>query len=126
METNPQQLTAREQSYFDHVRQAKEQGVTLKAYCQKLGVNVRSLYGVRRDLVEKGVLPRTLPPKTAKTKKARPAKFVAVRVLAPGSNNGSEAVCRVRHPSGWVIECGRWPEAAWVWELTRGAGDASA
>jgi len=125
MEANPQRLTAREQSYFDHVRQAKEQGVTLKAHCQKVGLNVRSLYGVRRDLVEKGVLPRTLPPKTANRKEARRGKFVAVQVAA-GSSNDGDAVCRGRHPSGWVIECGQWPEAAWVSALMQGADHASA
>lgn len=122
MEARRQELTAREQAYLEHVRQAKEQGRTLTAYCQKLGLNVRSLYSVRRELVEKGIVPRTLAPKT---KKARPGKFVAVRIATPGTN-GAEPVCRVRHPSGVTIECDRWPEAAWVAQLMRGGADASA
>jgi len=117
-----QELGPREQAYFEHVRQAKEQGLTLTGYCQKLGLNVRSLYSVRRDLVDKGIVPRTLAPKA---KKARPGKFVAVRIGTPAAN-GTEPVCRVRHPSGVTIECGRWPEAAWVAQLMRGGADASA
>lgn len=122
MEAKQPELTAREQAYLEHVRQAKEQGLTLTAYCERLGLNVRSLYSVRRELVDKGVVPRTLAPKS---KKGRPGKFVAVRVATPAAN-GAELVCRVRHPSGVTIECGRWPEAAWLSELMKGGADASA
>jgi hypothetical protein len=127
MEVKQPELTSREKAYFEHVRQAKEGGVTLKAHCEKLGVNVRSLYGVRRDLMEKGILPRVLAPKThTQTRTKGSGKFVAVRVAAAGVN-GAEAVCRVRHPSGWTIECSRFPEAGWVAELMKGGGgDASA
>lgn len=125
MEAMQRELTPREEAYFEHVRRAKEQGSSLKEYCEKLGMNVRSLYGVRRDLVNQGVLPRTLPLKEEKRqKKSVSGKFVAVRLTA-GGTNGAEAVCRVRHPSGWTIECGHLPEAAWVLALVRGAGDAS-
>ncbi|MBX3694755.1 MAG: hypothetical protein KF790_06250 [Steroidobacteraceae bacterium] len=122
MEAKAQNLTAREQAYFEHVRQAKEQRLTLTGYCQKLGLNVRSLYSVRRDLVDKGVVSRTLAPRTRKT---RPGKFVAVHIATPGTNGG-EPVCWVRHPSGVTIECGRWPEAAWIAQLMKGGADAAA
>ncbi|MGH8195959.1 MAG: IS66 family insertion sequence element accessory protein TnpA [Woeseiaceae bacterium] len=122
MEAKEPELTVREQAYFEHVRAAKEQGVSLTAYCERLGLNVRSLYGVRRDLVEKGIVPRTLTPKTVKK---RPSKFVAVR-LAAGGTNGTESVCRVRHPSGWTIECRDWPQASWVSALLSGGEHAAA
>lgn len=122
MEAKQAELTEREQAYLEHRRQAKEQGLTLTAYCQEQGLNVRSLYSVRRELVDKGVVPRTLAPRTKQT---RPGKFVAVHVTTPETNE-AELVCRVRHPSGWMIECGRWPEAAWVSQLLKGASDAAA
>lgn len=128
MEATQQELTQREQAYFEHVRQAKEAGLTLKAYCEQRGLNVRSLYGVRRDLMEKGILARVLPPKAkAKTraKKKGAGQFVAVRLADEGPNS-PPAVCRVRHPSGWTIECGRFPEAGWVLELMKGGDHASA
>jgi len=129
MEAEQQALTPREQAYFEHVRQAKEAGLTLKAYCERLGVNVRSLYGVRRVLMGKGILPRVLPTKTkmeskTKTEAKGSGKFVAVRLADEGPGAG-QAVCRVRHPSGWTIECGRFPEAGWVLELMGGGGHAA-
>lgn len=121
MEANQPKLTPREQAYLEHVRRAREQGVTLVEYCQKLGLKPRALYGVRRDLVRKGVLPRT-----RKTKKAGPGQFVAVRVTAAPATSHNGCVCRVRHPSGWVMECGSWPSAAWMAELMKGGEDAAA
>ena len=125
MEAEQQELTPRERAYFEHVRQAKEEGLTLKAYCERRAVNVRSLYGVRRVLMEKGILPRVLAAKTqSKTKAEGRGKFVAVRLGDEGPSAG-QAVCRVRHPSGWTIECGRFPEAAWVLALMGGGGHAT-
>jgi hypothetical protein len=128
MEAKQQELTPQEQAYFEHVRQAKEKGLTLKAYCEQRGLKVGSLYGVRRHLMEKGILPRVLPPKTkakTRTKTKGSGKFVAVR-LADDGPGVEQAVCRVRHPSGWTIECGRFPEASWVLELMKGGDHASA
>ena len=121
MEAEVRDLTARQREYFEHVRQAREQGLTLTAYCRAQGLEVRSLYGVRRELVRKGRLPRTLAPKT---KRVGPSPFVAVQVASGASV--AEPVCRVRHPSGWVVECGAWPEAGWVSSLMQGGGDATA
>lgn len=90
MEAKQLELTAPEQAYLEHVRQAKEQGLTLTAYCQRLGLNVRSLYSVRRNLVDRGLVARTLAPKAKKT---RPGRLVAVHIATPGTNGG-EPVCR--------------------------------
>lgn len=123
MDGNSQEFTPRQRAYLEHVRQAKEEGLALTDYCQKLGLNVRSLYGVRREMVRKGLLPRTLASRTKA--KVQRSPFVSVRV-APPAPSGGDTVCRVRHPSGVVIECGHWPDAAWVLELTKDAGHASA
>lgn len=130
MEAKQRDLTPREQAYFEHVRQAKDEGLTLKAYCEQRGLKVGSLYGVRRHLMEKGIVPRVLPPKTkakaqTRAKQKGSGKFVAVRLAEEGPSAG-QAVCRVRHPSGWIIECGRFPEAGWVLELMKGGNHASA
>ena len=90
MEAKQLELTAPEQAYLEHVRQAKEQGLTLTAYCQRLGLNGRSLYSVRRNLVDRGLVARTLAPKAKKT---RPGRLVAVHIATPGTNGG-EPVCR--------------------------------
>lgn len=122
MEAKQAELTERERAYLEHRRQAKERGLTLTAYCQEQGLNVRSLYSVRRELVDKGLVPRTLAPRMKKTRRG---KFMAVHVTT-SETNGGQLVCRVRHPSGWTIECGRWPEASWMSQLLKGASDAAA
>jgi hypothetical protein len=122
MEGKQLELAGREQAYFEHRRAAKEQGLSLTAYCKNVRLNVRSLYGVRRELVEKGVVPQTLERK--KTPKRRRSEFVAVR-LAAGGPQDAEAVCRIRHPSGWTIECRDWPQGSWMAELLEGADHAA-
>ncbi len=42
-----------------------------------------------------------------------PAKFIAVSV----TDSVPAVVCRVRHPTGWVIECASWPDPNWIKEL---------
>jgi hypothetical protein len=122
MEARQPELTPREQAYIEHRRAAKEHGLTLTAYCKNVGLNVRSLYTVRRELVAKGVVPRTLAPRN--TPKKRSSKFVAVR-LAGGGTNEAEPVCQMRHPSGWTIECRAWPQASWMSALVNGADHAA-
>ena len=131
MEIDEQNLTPRERRYLEHVRRAQERGISLVAHCKELGLNPRALYSTRRDMVHKGVLPRVRAPKGApkrhRTKKPA-GKFAAVRVAAPTlpSQTGSGVLCRVRHPSGCVLELGAWPEAAWMSKVLQGGDDASA
>ena len=75
------------------------------------GLSVHALYSARRALKEKGVLPGS--PKRRQVRK-KPEKFIAVRV----AESVPTVVCRVRHPSGWVVECASWPDPRWMQELT--------
>lgn len=123
MEGRQAQLTPREAEYFEHVRRAAEEGVTLSAYCRARGKSVGALYAIRRQLARKGHARGGSP--TAKITK-QPA-FVAVRVAEASSGaGGGEAVCRLRHPSGWTIECRDWPAASWLSALLNGADHAAA
>lgn len=131
MEIDEQKLTERERQYLEHVRHAKERGISLTEYCAELGIKPRALYSTRRDMVRKGMLPRVRPSsadlRNTKRKKA-PSKFAAVRVTAasPSPRADGAVLCRVRHPSGCVLELGQWPEAAWMSEVLEGRSDASA
>jgi len=131
MEIDEQKLTERERQYLEHVRHTKERGISLTEYCAALGIKPRALYSTRRDMVRKGMLPRVRPSsldgRDTRRKKA-PSKFAAVRVTSgSASSRGDGAVlCRVRHPSGCVLELGQWPEAAWMSEVLEGRSDASA
>ena len=128
MEIDEQKLTEREQQYLEHVRRAKERGISLVEYCAELGVKPRALYSTRRDMVRKGLLPRVRPVKGERRRvTSKKSSFATVRVAArtPVSAEGG-VVCRVRHPSGCLLELGHWPEAAWISKVLQGAGDASA
>ena len=49
-----------------------------------------------------------------------PEKFVQVRVqdaLGEAELAVRGPVCRLHHPSGWLIECGMWPQPQWLLQL---------
>jgi hypothetical protein len=71
-------------------------------------------------MVLKGLLP---PVKgvAAKRSKEKRSRFASVQVARSASPSPlAAAVCRVRHPSGWVIECASLPEARWLAALMTG------
>jgi hypothetical protein len=49
--TTTEPLTEREQQALEQMREAQEQGSTLKDYAAKIGLDVRQLYELRRRLV---------------------------------------------------------------------------
>src|ERR1700756_3300260 len=98
MNTTHEDLTAAEEGYLKHTRAAKEQGVSLREYCEAAGLDVQTLYNGRRGLRKKGVLPR----RRAGTAIEAPRQFVEVQVAAAPRPT---TVCRLQHPTGWVIEC---------------------
>jgi hypothetical protein len=57
------------------------------------------------------------PPADREVSADRGSKLVEVRI-APGMGKAERpmagSVCRLRHPSGWMIECGTWPEPRWL------------
>jgi len=107
------ELTLGEQRYMERVREAEEEGLSLHAYYRAHGLSLNMLYKVRRQLVRKGIVaPDGAPPEAGK-----PGKLVEVRVADSVSRAGfpaAGAVCRLRHPSGWLIECGTWPDPRWL------------
>ena len=108
-------LTPAEQRYLERVGEAKERGLTLEQYYCASGLSLEWLQRIRRQLRRKGVV---LPERAARAAEVTSGEFVEVRVRpAPAMKSESMAVCRVRHPSGWVIECGSWPEPSWVMAL---------
>lgn len=120
-------LTEREQKCLEHVKQAQELGVSFAEFCRSFDLNVNTWYSIRQGLVRKGVIdgrPKTDEPEEAK--EATPvvsAGFAEVRIAPPPA--APAVMCRIRHPSGWVIECASWPEASWMAALF-GAGEHAA
>jgi len=51
--------------------------------------------------------------------------FAPVRVApaaATMTTTAAPAGCRIRHPSGWTIECAGYPEVSWLSALMSGEG----
>ena len=107
-------LTRAERRFLERAAEAQQQGVTLEEYYRASGLSVGWLGNIRRQLQGKGVV---VPEPTARSAVVTRGKFVEVCVRAATRNEGS-AVCRVRHPSGWMIECASWPEPSWMRALT--------
>lgn len=107
MTTKHEDLTAAEERYLQHAAEAKSQGVSLRQYYRAAGLRECTLYNVRRRLIRKGVVAsRRRAPRLFE----KPSQFVAVQLAAPARG----PVCRMQHPSGWVIECASWPEPSWM------------
>ena len=122
MTTEP--LTEREQQALQQMREAQDQGSTLKAYAAKIGLDVGQLYELRRRLVRKGAfgpLPHRKPKKADKA-----SAFVPVRVLPATTVPSNTAPrCRLLHPSGWVLECDGLPPASWIVAVLTGGAHAA-
>jgi hypothetical protein len=54
----------------------------------------------------------------AKTQADKPVGFAPVRIQPSAS---PISACRIRHPSGWVIECDGVPPAQWLSDVLAGA-----
>ena len=107
---NREDLTRAERRFLERVAEAQQQGVTLEQYYRACGLSLGWLYNIRRQLQGKGVV---VPEPTGPSAVVTSGKFVEVCVRGATRNEGS-AVCRVHHPSGWVIECSMWPEPSWM------------
>lgn len=117
-------LTPAERRYLEHAQEAEKRGVSLPEYYRSAGLSVYSLYNVRRRLLHKGVIAARRAVRVPLSA-ARP--FVAVKVAgASAVANANAVVCRLRHPSGWVIECASWPPGAWMAECFVGGAHAAA
>ncbi len=77
--TTTEPLTEREQQGLEQMREAQEQGSTLKDYAAKIGLDVRQLYELRRRLVRKGAF--GLLPRRKARKSRNESTFLPVRVV---------------------------------------------
>jgi hypothetical protein len=110
-EAKVEKLSEKERAYLEHVAQAQKLGVSFAQYCRQQGLPIKPWYWVRHRLVRKGVVCGR-----GQVKAQKPAGFVPVHI-APSTG----AVCRISHPTGWVIECGSLPQAQWLTALLSGA-----
>jgi len=135
MNAKHEELTAGERRYLEHARRAQGAGLPLSEYCRSSGLSPNSLYSMRRQMREKGILPAASlakrssigAPLSPVAPAGVPSRFVTVRLAEAAKEHPSSPVgmvCRLRHASGWMIECGTWPPASWLQEIVREASDA--
>ena len=103
------ELSEKERACLAHHRQAQALGISFAEYCRERDLKVNQWYWVRTGLIRRGVIAGH-----GKTEADKPAGFAAVRVTSPALPT---TTCRIRHPSGWVIECDSVPQAQWLSEL---------
>src|SRR5215831_9422193 len=106
-------LTRAERRFLERAAEAQERGVTLEQYYRASGLSIGWLYNIRRQLQGKGVV---VPEPSARSTAVRSGEFVPVCVR-PAPMSGESTVCRVHHPSGWMIECASWPDVSWMRQL---------
>jgi hypothetical protein len=112
-------LSERERECLAHLEEAKRLGVSFSRYCRDKEISMYQWTWIKRALVRKGVIG-----KRGRADQPKAAGFVPVRVAAPVAAmpvGAVMAVCRIRHPSGWTIECASYPEASWMSALMSGA-----
>ena len=103
-------LTEREAAYAEHVRRAKSQGISLSEYCRRNELRVGEWYQVRRELVRKGLMSRTRHEGQRNAARLPASVFAKVQV----TTTAALMSCRIRHPSGWTIECASLPPVGWL------------
>ena len=115
---NLEGLSERERACLAHLEAAKKLGVSFSRYCREKELKLHEWSWVKRVLIRKGVIGGR-----RRAEKAKPAGFVAVRI-APAAAAVAAAttttVCRIRHPSGWTIECASFPAPSWMSALMSG------
>jgi hypothetical protein len=130
MEGTMTALSAKEQHTLQHLRRAEEFGTSLEYYASAYELDLEQLRSIQAQLERKGFWPiKAAAPKALTEKRT---ELLAVQVVpepcpaaeaAKASNvpDGEPLRCRLTAPSGWVIECDRWPAVQWLAALMGGA-----
>jgi hypothetical protein len=119
-----EELNEREVRVLEHLQKAQELDVTIAEYARSFDVDAKELYAIRQALIRKGALPRRSSDEDEDiVEAAEPVRsdFVPVKVSLSHAPILGDTMCRIRHPSGVVIECASLPPAAWLMALLTGA-----
>ena len=123
LDVESDKLTERKRECLRHFRQAQQRGTSFAEYCRSQGLKANEWHAVRHGMVHKGLLPgkRRVAAKKRQPRR-RHSRFVPVRLASSGVEVSASAIaCRLRHTSGWVLECASLPEAQWLKGLLEGA-----
>jgi len=114
---NLEGLSDRERACLAHLEEARELGVSFSRYCREKHLSMHQWTWIKRALVRKGVISER-----RRVDRSQAAGFVPVRIVpaATMATTTATTVCRIRHPSGWTIECASYPEVSWMSALLSG------
>jgi hypothetical protein len=104
-------LNDRERACLAHLEEAKRLGLTFSGYCREKELSMNQWTWIKRALVRKGVIAGPRRPKKTKSAAFVPVHIAPVATVTPPTG---AMVCRIRHPSGWMIECASYPEVSWM------------
>ncbi len=99
------ELTERQRAWLEHLRACRAQGLSLKAYAQRQGLNLQRFYQWNRRLKRLGLAATDAP-----------VSFAAVRVSAARAVTGSQ---RLHFPNGLMLEWDGSADLALVEHLLR-------
>ena len=114
-ERNGEVLSERERACLAHVQEAGRLGLSFSRYCREKDLKIHLWTWTKRALLRKGVISRR-----RRSKRSKAAVFVPVRIGPTAAAAVTTQVCRIRHPSGWTIECGGLPDTRWLSALLSG------
>jgi hypothetical protein len=113
-------LNERERACLGHLEQAKKLGVSFSRYCREKELSLHQWAWVKRVLVRKGMISERRREEAPKAV----VGFAPVRIAPAAATLATTATaatgCRIRHPSGWTIECAGYPDVSWLSALMSG------
>jgi hypothetical protein len=114
-----EKLNEVERAGVEHLRQAQVLGVSLAEYCRSFDLDLGKWYRVKQVLTRKGIVVTGTSVAVAGEK---PPEFARVKIVPPLAAVATAPIaCRIVHPSGWIVECGSFPQADWLAAVLSGA-----
>jgi hypothetical protein len=102
--------------------------VSVAEYARSFCVDAKELYSAKQALIRKGVLPSRGgdEDEDGAAGETPRSDFVPVKVSLSHAPILGDTMCRIRLPSGVVIECAGFPPTAWLMALLAGARNVPA
>ncbi len=115
---NLEALSERERACLGHLEQAKRLGVSFSRYCREKELSLHQWSWIKRVLVRKGLVSERRRVEGPKAVGFAPVRIAPVAAMM--TRTAAATGCRIRHPSGWTIECAGYPEVSWLSALLSG------
>jgi len=105
-----QQLTAHQRTWLERIQACEAAGMTMSAYAVEHGLDARTMYGARKALKRKGVLPGG----------HQPVRFQRARIAAA---DGRDLSWRIELPNGVAVSFSGSADAGSLSTVLKSAAD---